>query len=79
MYAGLPPPRCGAKDRLTADHIVPVSVKPEWAYAIENVQILCAPCNSVKGTSYTQAHYDAVEARISAAKARRQQFYASQG
>lgn len=39
---------CGAVDPLTFDHIVPISTggKDE----IENMQILCGPCNSSKGT-----------------------------
>ncbi|WP_079612888.1 HNH endonuclease [Mycobacteroides abscessus] len=71
---------CGQRDpaKLTAGHIVPVSVKPEWAHNIENVRTECRPCNSARGTKYTTAEYDMVEARIRARRQRALRYYQSQ-
>ncbi|MBF6328510.1 HNH endonuclease [Nocardia transvalensis] len=40
---------CGATDRLTVDHITPVSERPDLAYEVNNLQVLCGRCNSRKG------------------------------
>ena len=40
--------RCGATERLSIDHVVPIS--KGGAHSVENVQPLCIPCNSSKHT-----------------------------
>lgn len=47
---------CGTTDRLTIDHIKPVS--QGGGNEVENLQILCQPCNSSKGDKYP--HLEAV-------------------
>ena len=41
--------KCGGTHRLAIDHIKPVILYPELATDIDNLQILCQSCNSVKG------------------------------
>ncbi|RBP64145.1 HNH endonuclease [Brevibacterium sanguinis] len=38
--------RCGSRDRLSVDHIVRFTDRPEWAYELPNLRVLCKPCNS---------------------------------
>lgn len=38
---------CGTRERVTFDHVVPLSLG--GAHSIENIQVLCGPCNSKKG------------------------------
>lgn len=39
---------CGNNQRLTAHHIIPVSIAPEKAYDEVNLQTLCAECHRKK-------------------------------
>lgn len=39
---------CGAVGRLEVDHVKPVKTHPELAWSIENLQLLCPHCHSVK-------------------------------
>jgi 5-methylcytosine-specific restriction endonuclease McrA len=39
--------RCGADEDLSVDHVVPLSLG--GSNAIENIQVLCVPCNIEKG------------------------------
>jgi 5-methylcytosine-specific restriction endonuclease McrA len=55
---------CGAVDDLTLDHIIPISVEPELALAVENGQVLCRPCNGRRGNTYTHADAAAVLTRL---------------
>ena len=41
---------CGASDDLTVDHIIPYSERPDLAYDITNLDVLCRRCNSAKST-----------------------------
>ena len=63
-------PGCTRNRDLTCDHIVPVSVKPEWAYTSENLRTACRSCNAARGTNYTQAEHDQVLAAITTRKQR---------
>ncbi|OBB42702.1 HNH endonuclease signature motif containing protein [Mycobacterium sp. 852002-51961_SCH5331710] len=62
---------CGSTERLTVDHILPVSDYEELAYAVENLRVLCHTDNSRRGDRYTQAEADAVIARLEEAYKRR--------
>jgi 5-methylcytosine-specific restriction endonuclease McrA len=42
--------RCGEPDP-TVDHVIPLTL--DGSNTIENVQVLCAPCNSEKGDEIT--------------------------
>lgn len=44
---------CGSRDDLTVDHVVPLAARPDLAYRIDNLQVLCRKCNSRKGTRET--------------------------
>ena len=40
--------QCGTRRRLECDHIEPVRDRPELAYALSNLQILCGRCHARK-------------------------------
>lgn len=40
--------QCGARGRLEVDHVQPVRTHPDLAFALENLQTLCAACHSRK-------------------------------
>lgn len=56
--------QCGTKDRLQVDHIIPVSERPDLEYVLANLRILCASCNSSRGTRVTDDERATVAARI---------------
>lgn len=43
--------RCGQREDLTVDHILPRSKYPARALDPDNLQVLCRSCNSAKGSS----------------------------
>ena len=40
--------KCGALHRVECDHIEPVRDRPDLAFTLSNLQILCGPCHSRK-------------------------------
>jgi 5-methylcytosine-specific restriction endonuclease McrA len=40
---------CGAAEALSVDHVIPLSLG--GSNAIENIQVLCETCNSLKGAA----------------------------
>ncbi len=40
--------QCGARRRLECDHILPVRDRPELAWSLQNLQILCCRCHARK-------------------------------
>jgi len=40
--------QCGSRHRLEVDHIEPVRTHPHLAYALGNLQVLCAGCHTKK-------------------------------
>ena len=63
---------CGTSGDLTADHIIPIVERPDLAYVIENIDILCRPCNGRKaGAPPSDAERLAVEQRLESARLRR--------
>lgn len=40
--------RCGALHRLEVDHVQPVRDRPDLAYTLSNLQVLCARCHAAK-------------------------------
>lgn len=43
--------KCGTNKKSQIDHILPKSKFPEGAYSLENLQVLCAPCNKIKSNT----------------------------
>lgn len=43
---------CGSKKNLQVDHIKPRSRYPELEFCLDNLQILCQPCNKEKGNCF---------------------------
>jgi 5-methylcytosine-specific restriction endonuclease McrA len=39
---------CGARARLEVDHVLPVRTHPALAFALDNLQTLCARCHARK-------------------------------
>lgn len=39
---------CGARGRLEVDHVKPIRDRPDLAYDLNNVQVLCVPCHARK-------------------------------
>ncbi|WP_460359493.1 HNH endonuclease signature motif containing protein [Mycobacterium sp. ZZG] len=62
--------QCNASERLQVDHIIPVTEDVSLAYVIENLRVLCAPCNGRRKDQCTDDERAAVHARIAARKAR---------
>lgn len=68
---------CGTDTSLSADHILPVSLFPQYAYSQDNVVTRCVRCNSRRGNHYTPEERDQVLAAIAARKNRQQRYVAS--
>lgn len=63
---------CGAREDLTADHVIPKSLAPELVHAIENLIVRCRSCNSRRGaTGFTGAEAAEVIARLQSTYRRR--------
>ncbi len=62
---------CGATESLAVDHVIPVSVAADLAYAVENCRVLCRRCNGTRGNTYTTAEAQHVLAALQAAHTRR--------
>lgn len=62
---------CGATDRLSVDHVLPVADYPELALAAENCRVLCRVCNGRRGNTVTTAEAHAVLAALDARQKRR--------
>ena len=63
--------RCGARDDLTVDHIIPTSERPDLAREVLNMRVLCRACNSRRGNACTEEERAGVLAAIAARKQRR--------
>lgn len=63
--------RCGARDDLTVDHIIPTSLAPELAREVLNMRVLCRSCNSRRGNTCTEVERQQVLDAIAARKQRR--------
>jgi 5-methylcytosine-specific restriction endonuclease McrA len=58
--------RCGATERLQADHIVPILEAPELRLCKENLRVLCQPCHQQREPATfdeRKAVYDAISIR----------------
>lgn len=42
---------CGVKRNLHVDHIIPISINPEYCLRFENLQYLCETCNKIKSNN----------------------------
>ncbi len=62
---------CGTTDALTLDHVIPVSITTELAYAVENCRVLCKSCNGRRGNTYTTDEARQVLTRLQATYARK--------
>lgn len=51
---------CGATERLTGEHTIPVDIAPELAYEPLNIDVLCVSCNSRKSGNVTDEQRAAV-------------------
>ena len=40
--------KCGNQNNLVMDHIIPIAIQPELAYAENNLQIICRKCHLIK-------------------------------
>lgn len=63
--------RCGSTVDLTADHVIPKTVRPDLVHEPLNLRVLCRTCNSTKGATCTDAEMSAVLAAIEARSQRR--------
>lgn len=57
--------KCGAKDELHVDHVIPKYRRPDLALDLGNLQILCRRCNFAKGF-HSQDDYRSRSPAISA-------------
>ncbi|VDR40031.1 Uncharacterised protein [Tsukamurella paurometabola] len=62
---------CHTDRDLTADHIIPVDVAPELAYAMENITVRCRTHNSARGNRYTRVEAEEVLNTLLGAQDRR--------
>jgi 5-methylcytosine-specific restriction endonuclease McrA len=44
---------CGSTDRLSVDHVIPASERPDLIFAIENLRVLCLHHNQSRGNRCT--------------------------
>ena len=62
---------CGATEDLTCDHRIPKSIAPDLVHCLENVAVLCRPCNSRRGTKFAEQDARQVLDRLQASYALR--------
>jgi 5-methylcytosine-specific restriction endonuclease McrA len=70
--------RCGNRERLECDHVIPMSEAPELALEPLNTRVLCRPCNRSRGNQVTDAEREQVLAAIKARKDRLTRYYLSE-
>jgi 5-methylcytosine-specific restriction endonuclease McrA len=70
---------CSATNDLTADHIIPLSERPDLAHDELNCRVLCRTCNGERGDRCTNTERDQVLMAIELRRKRQQSYYMSSG
>lgn len=65
---------CSATQTLSADHIIPVSERPDLAHEVVNIRVLCLECNGRRGKNCADEEREAVLQRLSTREARLAKF-----
>lgn len=70
--------RCGSRERLECDHIIPISEAPELALEPLNTRVLCRTCNRSRGNRVTDQERDQVLSTIRQRDERRRRYHLAQ-